>query len=188
MFEERYSLHIGNPIKKITTQLYGEKVALLYKVKTTKKKSYIIRVDEYEDNVFFIKFYLSKYETNPDKYKYRNPKHYREDFTRLVITCITLAKRILKNNPDSVLAFHGQWDNLDIEKESVTSQRFNLYKRVMISKAPKDKYEHIEILQLNSYAIIPREFYSKERVDQIYDRFISIFGEDGLEELAIPEK
>ncbi len=69
MFNSPFS--IKNPIKKSKSSEYGAEGYWLYKVKTNTKKTYIIRIEIYPNNLYFIKFYPKKHETNPNKYKLR---------------------------------------------------------------------------------------------------------------------
>lgn len=72
MFQEEFSYHVNPPLKTTTSGVNGEKRSFFHKVKTYKNKPYIIRVDEYENNVFFIKFYPRNLEQSKNKYKFRN--------------------------------------------------------------------------------------------------------------------
>ncbi|CAG5083266.1 hypothetical protein [Parvicella tangerina] len=184
MFEERYSYHLNNPVKVSEISINGELKSEIYRVRTIKgKKVYFIKLDIFHHDVFFIKFYLKKDQNNKNKFKirYGNVK----ELTRLVSTCLVLANRKLKQNPDSIFAFHGQWDEKDVQEENVISQRYRIYKRVIASKVDENKYKFYLIDRLNSMAVIPVHLYNEKNLAKINKYFNDLYGET-LEELIVP--
>ena len=109
MFDPKSAYSFGNSLNSFTVSEYGEKSHVLYKVKTLTGKPYFIRVDEFENDLFFIKFYPTNYEYSSLKYKVRLGDV--REFSRLIGTCINVAKSIQEKNPEAAFGFHGQWDN-----------------------------------------------------------------------------
>lgn len=186
MFDDHSAYQLHNPIKKSTAGINGEKRSYFYKVRANTKKAYIIRVDEYEHKVFFIKFYPKQLEQSPNKYKHRFPNT-SESLPRLVITCIHLAWEIKKKNPKAVFGFHGQWDEVDNSRKRKTSQRFDIYLKVVLSKITRETFKHVTFEGLNVHFMIPTELYSDEFMMRITKYFEGLYGKR-LTELVIPSR
>lgn len=186
MFQDKFSYHVTASLRTSTSGINGEKRAYFHKAKTTSNKPYIIRVDEYENNVFFIKFYPKGLEQNSNKYKFRNdPKVLKESFTRLVSTCIKVAQLYKNKSPDAIFGFHGQWDDVDVKLKRELSQRYSIYSRVVASKVSSQDYKHIAIEQINTFLIIPSNIYTEGLQEELFKQFMEIFG-DNIDELRVP--
>lgn len=187
MFLDKFAFHLNPPIATFSDDFeFGQKV-YLYKVRRGRNsKPYIIRREVFQDDVNFIKFYPSRMENNPNKYKHRNDKkNYSYDFTRLVVSCIKLINSIKENCPESIFAFFGQWDEEDQKRNNQYSQRYTIYKKVLVSKAKRENFVHIDMPGINSYALVPVEIYSKELQDKLVERFENLLGKK-IEDLRIP--
>jgi hypothetical protein len=185
------SLPINNPIKNSSTSEYGGEGYLLYKIRLKNKKPYIIRLEKYPNNLYFIKFYPKNHESNPNKFKLR--LNQKIELTRLIATCITLAKNMLSNNPDCCFGFFGQWDKNDIVSENelinseyVVSQRYRIYKTVIFSKLNKDNFEFYFNDEINTMIIFPKHIYeNKKSFHKIINRMSQIYSKD-LTNLRVP--
>lgn len=191
MFDLKFSYHVNSPYKKSETGEYGEIGHRLYKVKTTKKIPYIIRVDEFFGGLFFIKFYPSRYVDTKNKYQLRLGRV--REFNRLISTCIKIAHNILKQNPDASFGFYGQWDKSDIIQnednikiEDLFSQRFRIYQRVIFSKIDKEKFKFITESMINVMVVVPIHLYeNKNHVAKMKSSMDKIFG-SSLDKFRVP--
>ncbi len=184
MFDKKFSYKLSNPIKTQTVSENGEKKAEFYKIKVGNKKiPYIIRLDYFELNVVFIKFYHSKYSADKDKFKHRYNNNL--PLTRIVSTCILLCEKKINKNPELLFFFYGQWDNKDVERKLKISQRFKLYSTTVVSKIDQNKYKHLKIEKLNVHGFIPTTLYNKQLENDLVTYFDKLFG-DKIQELIIP--
>lgn len=184
MFEERFAYHLNPPIRVTKVSVNGELFSEIYKIRTLKsKKVYFIQIDVFHHDVFFIKFFQKKDQNRKNKYKirYGNVK----ELTRLVTTCLILAKKKMKSNPDSIFAFHGQWDEKDVQLGNSISQRYELYRRVVASKIDKNLFKFYLIDRLNAMAVIPTHLYTQKTIDKVNSYFNDLYDES-LEDLIIP--
>lgn len=184
MFNES-KIHLGSPIKKITEGIVGE-VVYVYKVRAPSKKPYMIRLEKYKYDTYFLKFYPKNLELSTDKYKFRNEiKNSNRDLPRLVACCIDLAKKIQKKNPDAIFALYGQWDEVDVARRDEISQRYRIYRIVLASKAREQDFVHVVVPPINTYFIIPVAVYTEALKGQITQYFEELFKES-IPHLSVP--
>jgi glycosyltransferase involved in cell wall biosynthesis len=140
----------------------------------------MLRVDEYPNDLYFIKFYPSNLYDHPNKYKIRVGNI--NELSRLIATCIKLAKIILKKNPAASFGFYGQWDEKDVEvcdkKNINSSQRFRLYLKAVLRKVNDEKYSFVQLEELNLMIIISKENYSEELVQLFVRDLLGIYKND----------
>lgn len=183
MFDKDYSYHLPACYKKSTFSDNGQNCSYLYKVKTTKRTPYFIKVDEFEHDLYFLKFYPKRMDGSKEKYKKRLGKI--NELTRLVSTCVKLAYKLSNDNPDASFGFYGQWDKKDVVNESEISQRYRIYKRAIMSKINKDNYHFIYEDSVNTMIAIPNHLYSDRYKNKIKSLLLSIYSKD-LNELRVP--
>jgi hypothetical protein len=189
MFDPKFAYHISTPIQKTGPSSDGELRSYKYKFRTLSKKTYFIKVSEYEHDIFFIKFYPSKLEQSPFKYKRRlgNVK----EFSRIVASCLKLAVQLFDKNPDAIFGFFGQWDNTDVEDEAKVSQRYRIYVKAAVSNlenVSRHQFNYFELPKINTFFVVPKHIDFKSKVAELTAYFANILGEEGLRELFIPEK
>ena len=189
MFDPKFAYHISSPIEKKGPSSDGELNSYKYKFKTLSKKTYFIKVCEYEHNVHFIKFYPSRMELSPNKYKKRIGNV--REFTRIISTCLKLAVQIFDKKPDAIFGFFGQWDDKDIASEAKVSQRYRIYTRAIISNlenVQRHKFNYYKLPLINTFFFIPEHIDFKAKEGTLTAYFANILGEEGLKELFIPNK
>lgn len=162
-------LIINNPIKNTATSDFGGEGYFLYKVKLKNKKPYIIRVEKYPNDLYFLKFYPKNHESNPNKFKIR--LNQKSEFSRLIATCIDLAKKMLKKNPDCCFGFFGQWDEKDVVSENdlkeisyVLSQRYRIYKSVIFSRLNNENFSFYFNDEINTMIIFPMHIFNNKKL------------------------
>ena len=163
-----------------------EKHALTYKFKTHSNLWYIIRVEVYEDDLYTIKFYPKSLASSRNKYKTRiGKKDDWKKFSRIVATCFQVIMELREENPRAIFGFNGQWDKVDKDRGSQTSQRFRIYRMAIVSKFPEPYYHHISNEPINCHFMIPRERYSLAAENDLYEQIDKLFG-DCFEGLRVP--
>lgn len=169
MFDIDSAYHVNNPYKVSKSSSYGENGHSLYKVKTTKKKPYLIKVDCYDNDLHFIKFYPKNLHLSKDKYRQRIKGV--NELSRIVATCIKIAQSILKKNPDACFGFYGQWDEKDVintrQGKTSTSQRYRIYLHAVINKVSANNFMISNNETFNLTIIIPKHKYSEELLSEI---------------------
>lgn len=129
----------------------------LYTFKSTKSNQwYWVWIEEYNYNVYAVKFHL-KADRN-SKFKYQRLTGLNE--ARLAInTCIAIMLEINELNPKASFGFIGS--NLLTETIQET-KRFRVYKKIMLSYFSFDLFVHKEIKDKSAYVMICRTEFENE--------------------------
>jgi len=155
----------------------------IYKAKSVDKIPYLIYLEQFETDYFFLKFYPSRHASNPDKYKLRIGNKTLP--IRILSTCLSIAVNELKKKPNICMGIYGQWDAKDVEAEKEASQRFEMWLRIAISKIDSNNYEFVVDKTYNFFMIIPIEKYSETYLAATQNYFSQRF-RSKLNQLTIP--
>jgi hypothetical protein len=121
----------------------------LYTFRSPKSKQcYWVWVEEYEHNMYAVKFHLKA-----DKYskqKYNRLTGYNEART-VINSCMAIMLEIYRSNNKASFGFVGS--NLPGESESET-KRFRVYKRIMATYFSINHFQHIEVKEKSAYMLI----------------------------------
>lgn len=139
------------PYAFLTRQTVGDISVLIYHFRSTRtKKWYIVRVEQYPNDFFGIKFYLKDDRLNPHKY---NRLTGLNEPRPIVYTCIAILMELSEQYPDSSFGFIGA--NLPGEGEKET-KRFRVYRRVLTTYFSEESYLHYQIVEKSAYALVRR--------------------------------
>lgn len=87
---------------------------------------YIVEVEEYEHEIFAIKFYLKAHADSSNRYKLLT---HLNDAPKVFRTCIDIMLYFLERQPQASFIFLGA--QLQTEKNEKNTKRFRVYKRIM---------------------------------------------------------
>ena len=137
------------PYKFLTRQSAGDIPVLIYHYRSTKtNRWYIVRVEQYPNEFYGIKFYLKADSRSPHKY---NRLTGLNEPRPIINTCIAILMEIAKQNPNSSFGFIGA--NIIGESEHET-KRFRVYRRVLTTYFSEKHYLHFQIIEKSAYALI----------------------------------
>lgn len=191
MIDLKNGFHVTQIEKVKSASYFNDNLSTrhLFKFKDRNKISYHIIVDQYSNNVHFVKFYRRKHENmkGAKKYQHRNDNP-KQEFTRIIATCINVCLKLKSKNEDAVFAFYGQWDNKDILKGKTKSQRISIYSRSLKSICNDENYEIASNDIFNYICLIPKEIYNVGVETQLFSDFYNWFGDESFIELRIPNK
>jgi hypothetical protein len=139
----------------------------LYKIRCSNGIPYHIKIEEYGEELAFIKFYPAKERENKNKYKIRTGK--QNDTSKIIAVCIRLVKDLFERKPDRLIGFFGQWDSVDVENGRTDSQRFSIYRKVVLSKFNKEDYGFVEFEVLNILMAYRKDSYPEEKRNNLDD-------------------
>jgi len=124
---------------------------LLYHFRSPRTKQwYVVRVEEYPDSFYGIKFYLKADSLSPHKY---NRLTGLNEPRAIINTCIAILLELEKQNPHSSFGFIGA----NIEGEGhVETKRFRVYRRILTTYFSEEVFYHYQILEQSAYAMIRR--------------------------------
>ena len=124
---------------------------LIYHFRSTRtKKWYIVRVEQYPNDFYGIKFYLKDDRLNPHKY---NRLTGLNEPRPIIYTCIAILMELAEQNPNASFGFIGA--NLLGESERET-KRFRVYRRVLTTYFSEEHFLHYQIVEKSAYALVRR--------------------------------
>lgn len=139
------------PYTFITRQVAGEIPVMVYHFRSTRtKKWYIVRIEQYPDEFFGIKFYLKDDRLNPHKY---NRLTGLNEPRPVIYTCIAILMELAEKKPNASFGFIGA--NMPGENENET-KRFRVYRRILTTYFSEETYLHYQIIEKSAYALIRR--------------------------------
>lgn len=140
------------PYTFLTRQSTNEISVLIYHFRSTRtKKWYIVRVEQYPNDFFGIKFYLKDDRLNPHKY---NRLTGLNEPRPIIYTCIAILMELAEQYPNSSFGFIGA--NLLGESENET-KRFRVYRRILTTYFSEEHYLHYQIIEKSAYALVRRQ-------------------------------
>lgn len=122
---------------------------LLYHFRSIKTHQwYIVRVEEYPNHFYGIKFYLKTDAHCPNKY---NRLTGLNEARPVIRTCIAILLDIAEKDIRSSFGFIGA----NIEGESnYETKRFRVYRRILTSYFSQEVFEHYQIIAQSAYAMV----------------------------------
>ena len=124
---------------------------LIYHFRSTRtKKWYIVRVEQYPNDFYGIKFYLKDDRLNPHKY---NRLTGLNEPRPIIYTCIAILMELAEQNPNASFGFIGA--NLLGESDYET-KRFRVYRRVLTTYFSEEHFLHYQIVEKSAYALVRR--------------------------------
>jgi len=144
------------PYTFLTRQSTGDVPVLIYHFRSSRtKKWYIVRVEEYPNKFFGIKFYLKDDRLNPHKY---NRLTGLNEPRPIINTCIAILMELAEQYPGSSFGFIGA--NLIGESEKET-KRFRVYRRILTTYFSEEHYLHYQIIEKSAYALVCKHVVEK---------------------------
>ena len=129
---------------------------LLYHFKSPRTHQwYIVRVEEYPNNFYGIKFYLKADALSPHKY---NRLTGLNEPRPVINTCIAILLELHKSNTKASFGFIGA--NLEGETNNET-KRFRVYRSILSSYFSEEVYLHYQILDQSAYAMVRKSELEK---------------------------
>ena len=144
------------PYTFLTRQNTGSIPVLIYHFRSTRtKRWYIVRVEEYPNHFFGIKFYLKA--DSRSKRKYNRLTGLNEP-RPVINTCIAILMEVAEQYPNSSFGFIGA--NL-IGEGDYETKRFRVYRRILSTYFSEEHYLHYQIVEKSAYALVRREAIAK---------------------------
>ena len=152
MFHQEFS----NTFNLADHQQKSNYIATEYVFTCTKTQhTYIALVQQYQHDVYMIKFFLKSHEHARDKFKlitnYGN-------CTRILRTCIDILVSIYRENPQASFGFIGEkseGEELTRRfKKELVNKRFSLYRRLVVNLFTDQLFTHFQYEKENAYMLL----------------------------------
>lgn len=157
---------------------YLESDSLLHRIayyRFRSKKShlfYIVRVEEYREHVYGVKFYLKSMQDSPRKYSFLTNTY---EPRTIVYSIFKILLTILNEDERASFMFIG---NADEGGTHVYTRRYRLYCRLVENCISENYFKHIRndqhslYILANKMQIMDNPFFANAMVEQFVDRFI----------------
>lgn len=155
----------------------------IIKTKSSDQKPYLIYLEEFGNNYLFVKFHPSKHTADINKYKLRIGNKTLP--VKVISTCVDVIADQARKNPQLTFGIYGQWDNLDVQRLSKSSQRYRIWRTIAMRKFGADNYKLVSMSHLNIVLMIPSDIYSNEFILKTSDYFSRRF-KSQLDQLKVP--
>ncbi len=122
-----------------------------YFVSPLSNEEYRIFIDEFEGDIYIIKFFLGKDEQS--KTRYNRLTNYKEP-RNLVETCLSvLMDNFLDKNPAASFGFIAS--NSVNETTTANTKRFEFYKKMIANLIGEERFAHYTKPEISAYLLIP---------------------------------
>lgn len=122
---------------------------LLYRFKSAKSKLvYIVRVEEYEYNIYAVKFYQKNHSLSKDKYRIMTNTN---EPRRIINTCINIMLTIYQNNKKASFGFVGA---NGFDEDVSCTKRYRVYSRIIATYFSDEYFYHKENIDKSAYMLI----------------------------------
>ncbi|WP_394749578.1 hypothetical protein [Spongiimicrobium salis] len=115
------------------------------------KRVYFIDVEVYQNNLYFIKFFLRADKDKKDRF--RKMTH-DNDAWRILSTCLAVMKEVSTLNPLASFGFIGM---PQIHEKENSTKRYKVYQQIAITNFPPSKYEHQRDEKMSLYFLLQKE-------------------------------
>ena len=149
----------------------------IYKFFGHNRLKYILRAEQFKNNVFSIKFYADKDKGRDDKY-YRLTNNYNA--ARVIVTCASVIPLLLKDNPTASFCFNASRSRDEIEQmiePRENNQRYRLYKYAVPVFFGNAAFEHYAFDEVSSYLLVNKNATPNpdDLKDTIKDMFLELY-------------
>lgn len=159
MFDRPYSFEFS--CNKYPNENKFQKRIHTFKFTTDKNIRYLVHVEEFDYNIFIIKFHR-KHDHGESKYHLLT-NEFR--CSRIISTCIQIILTIYSNNNMASFGFVGSNTmTAKVSEIKIETKRFRFYRAVMTSFVGEDRFVHYEDKYLSRYLMINTQNPSTETV------------------------
>lgn len=139
----------------------------------TEQYPYLMEVEKYESDIYFIKFYRRKHKGNKNRFNYLSGE-YR--CSRIIATCFRVFLDIFEKNPFASLGFLGSNTIIEptnfIEPKKLT-KRFLIYRQAVLNNFGEKTFTHFEDYKHSVYLAISNQNSSVLAVKDSADIILS---------------
>lgn len=166
MFDSGYKYHRIS-ITKVSDKLFLRQH--LYNFRASKRR-YIAVVEEYEFQVFIVKFFPVSHKLSDKKY---NVIFNDYDAPRVIRTCIDIMLDILADKPLASFGFIGANTISNGESEGeANTQRFRIYTKLMLNFFAKTAFSHLEEPSISAYLMVNKK---NKNFEELTPKIVEMF-------------
>lgn len=129
----------------------------IYTFKNRKNTVYIVNIEEYENDIFILKFHTKQHRLSKKRY---NLLTHEKDARRVIYSCIQIGREILSINTLASFGFIGAPIPIECERgknKYHRTKRFKVYQKFATFFFSPDNFEHRPNEQFSSYLLLNRK-------------------------------
>jgi len=145
---------------------------LIYTFKCNYNIAYIVHIEEYDNNIFVLKYHQKNHRNSKKKYSLVNSEGFLimhkttgyQNAKRVFDTVTQIAIEIYKDNSKASFAFMGapkldeaneklNSQNINEDGSVANTQRFLIYKRYVMRLFSPDQFDHLDMATSSSYML-----------------------------------
>lgn len=122
---------------------------LLYRFKSTKSNLvYIVRVEEYEYDIYAVKFYQKSHSLSKNKYRIMTNTN---EPRRIINTCVNIMLTVYQKNKKASFGFVGA---NGFDEDISYTKRYRVYSRIIATYFSDEHFYHKENIEKSAYMLI----------------------------------
>jgi hypothetical protein len=159
MFDSSYSYrYINNSWEEPENEGDVRKRVHLLSFVTERKTRYIVRVEQYEESFFCIKYYLKTHSNSKNKYKFLTKEN---SCIRIIGTCLKIMAAFHRKDPYISFGVIGESSIGEADKET---SRYVVYSGVFARFFSPMQFQHVAIPEHSIYLVINKSINAASAV------------------------
>jgi len=160
MFDNPYDFKGKGHTKKIhsNTSVKIPYNRYTYAFKDDDKQTYLVYLDQYDPNIFIVKYHLKNHSSSSKKYSLRTNGNHA---ARVICTSVYIMIDMLKKNPYASFGFIGAADN---GENKVNTKRFRIYSKVMARLFAPTNFTHYHLVNQSAYFMLSKNTSDQQDV------------------------
>jgi hypothetical protein len=142
----------------------------IFQFRSSKKRRYIVTVEEYPFHVFVPKFYPSTEKNNPNRFAVLTNEY---EASRVIRTTMDIMLFIYQRHPEASFAWMGIATVMKNKKEGKSfTQRYRIYRNVMMNFFSTEHWLHYDDYVTSTYLLINKK---QKDTEQFLRKIIRMF-------------
>lgn len=156
-----YEINYSEVVKANNPEHYFKAVHI-YKFSTAEENRYLVTVEEYQHNLFVLKFCLENHKDNEDKFNVQINIGYAQA-KKVILTCVQIGLSIYEKNPLASFGFVASPTADELDKTGFTNtKRLLVYKPFVQLFFQPENFAHSHSEQHSSYLILNKKYELQE--------------------------
>jgi hypothetical protein len=157
----------------------------IYSFRTRFKIEYIVNVEEYENDMYVVKYFQKSHSNSKNKYNLLINKKLPcfNDARRVIFTCVEIGKHIYATNPNASFGFMGNQTLKERERKiTENTKRFRVYRYFANFYFSPDNFQHIMLKSRSIFILLNRknEMANKKLFDDITKMFSNMYNMEDI--------
>lgn len=123
----------------------------LFKFRNLKRRPYLLRIEEYPNRLFMVKFHTAKMERSYKKYTFKTNDY---EAPQILATCLKVVLDVYRKNPEASFGFIGEAYEDEATRKT---KKYRIYAQIMKNYFSENDFVHSTDLDLSFYILINKQ-------------------------------